>query len=87
MKVPLKSTPWYPTEFEDMDYAAFKALATGTANEAQQLRCVETLLYKMTMVYDLSYRPDSSRDTDFAEGKRFVGLELVKLINVTPKED
>jgi hypothetical protein len=32
--------------------------------------------------YDLSFRPQSQRDTDFAEGRRFVGLQLVKLTKI-----
>jgi len=32
--------------------------------------------------YDLSYRPDSDRDTAFAEGKRMVGLQLVKFSKI-----
>ncbi len=31
--------------------------------------------------YDLSFSPLSERETSFAEGKRWVGLQIVKLIN------
>ena len=36
--------------------------------------------------YGLSYRPgeDGRRDTDFAEGKRFVGAQVVKMMNIKP---
>lgn len=39
---------------------------------------VDWLLYKACHIADLSYRPESQRDTDFAEGARFVGLSFVR---------
>jgi hypothetical protein len=34
----------------------------------------------------LSYRPQSERDTSFAEGKRFVGMQIVKQLKLTTPE-
>lgn len=62
---------------------ALKAMNKGEASAAQQ-KLVLAELMTITGYYDLSYRPDSDRDTAFAEGKRFVGAQLVKLINLTP---
>lgn len=60
---------------------ALKALKEGTASEAQQKLILHELM-NLTGYYDLSYRPDSDRDTAFAEGKRFVGAQVVKMVNL-----
>ena len=75
----------YPTHapYETADAYALKAVANGTANEEQQRRAMRWVIEAAAGTYELSYRPgDSSRDTDFAEGRRFVGLQIVKLINM-----
>ena len=56
---------------------AIKALAEGTAAPDQQQMALSWIINELCATYDLSYRPDSDRDTIFAEGKRFVGLQLV----------
>ncbi|HBV7338339.1 TPA: hypothetical protein MD501_000739 [Klebsiella variicola] len=60
---------------------ALKAMSEGKASEAQQKMILRELL-NLTGYYDLSYRPDSDRDTAFAEGKRFVGAQVVKMVNL-----
>jgi hypothetical protein len=59
---------------------AYRALVEGVANAGQQKLFVEYLKY-ITDQDVLSYRPGSDRDSAFAEGKRFVGLELAKLLH------
>lgn len=66
------------------DVYAWKALAAGTANEAQQQRAVAWLI-AAAGTYDVAWFPgadDAARATDFANGKRFVGQQVVKLINM-----
>lgn len=77
-----KSKPWYPPAWEKHHAMAIKCLAEGNANEHQQKIAFNWILYDLCGTYDLSYRPDSQRDSDFAEGKRFVGLQLVKLLKI-----
>jgi hypothetical protein len=50
----------------------------------QQKRALDWLVKKACRTYDLSYRPgeDGRRDTDFAEGQRSIGLQVVKLLNI-----
>jgi hypothetical protein len=62
---------------------AIKALATGTANAGQQKRALDWIITKACGTYDMSFRPgaDGERETAFAEGKRHVGLQIVKHIN------
>lgn len=78
------NAPWKPARFDDADAAAIQAVAQGRANIHQQKRAIEWIVKHAANTYDLSYRPglDGERDTYFAEGRRFVGLQLVKLLNL-----
>lgn len=73
------NAPYIPPEYKDSHVAAFRALAEGVANEDQQKIAYNFILHDLCDTYGLSYRPASDRDTAFAEGKRFVGLQVVKL--------
>lgn len=76
--------PWKPPSFEPADAAAFQALQRGSATSDQQKRALDWLIKQACAAYDLSYRPgpDGERETAFAEGKRFVALQVVKLCNI-----
>lgn len=74
--------PWLPAEYDNADAAAIQALQRGTATAEQQKRALNWIIITLAKTYDLSYRPGRDGDTDFAEGKRFVGLQLVKLANI-----
>lgn len=76
-----RDPPWLPSEFLKADVYAIKALAAGTASDLQQKRALNWII-RMTDYYGMSYSPDNSNDTDFAEGKRFAGAQIVKLINL-----
>lgn len=71
--------PWFPPPYSKYDVAAIQALMTGTASDHQQQRALKWIIETACATYDLSFRPDNARATDFAEGKRHVGLQLVKL--------
>jgi len=81
-KVDLKSMPWYPPEYELADISAIKGVAAGTATEEQQKRAMKWIIENCCATYEMSYRPTSDRDTAFAEGRRFVGSQIVKLIKL-----
>jgi hypothetical protein len=74
--------PWEPVilDLEDPRVAAIRALSTGTANAGQQETAWQSILFDFCGIRDLSFRPgqDGARATDFAEGRRHVGLQLVK---------
>lgn len=76
-----KSAPYLPIEWEPADVAALQALHRGEASPDQQKRALDSII-AIAGTYDLSYRPDSDRDTAFAEGKRFVGLQIVKFLKL-----
>lgn len=72
---------------------AIRAIQSGTANAAQQMLFWKYLAYvtgTSDEFADLSYRPAAKggpEATGFAEGKRFVGLMMRKLLRpeFTPK--
>lgn len=70
--------PWKPAEWDPEDAYAVQAVMYGRASEDQQKRAMTFIVNQVCGTYDLSYRPASDRDTAFAEGKRFVGLQMVK---------
>ena len=79
----LDNAPWKPAKWEYADAHSIKALARGDANPDQQKRALKWIIENAAGTYDLSYRPgESSRDTDFAEGRRSVGLQIVKVLKV-----
>jgi hypothetical protein len=85
-----EGAPWKPFEYDPEDAGAIRAFFRGEAEKHQQLRVIE-ILKTISGAYDLSYRPgpEGQRDTDFAEGKRFVWLQFLKatkLIPTTPKD-
>ena len=75
------SKPWKPVEFTDSEAAAVQALAAGNANEGQQQMALKWIIEKAGFAYQQSYFPgdDGRRDTDFAEGRRFVANTIIKL--------
>ena len=74
--------PWYPPEYELSDVCALKGLANGTATPEQQQQALKWIIERACATYELSYRPTSDRDTTFAEGRRFVGLQIVKALHL-----
>ena len=76
---PPPGAAWLPAPYDDHDVAAVKALANDPAHK----RALDWIIHAAAGTYDLSFRPgnDGERDTAFAEGRRFVGLSLVKIIN------
>ena len=74
-------SPILPPVWEKADAAAMQALAQGTADKAQQQRALNWIIYGAANTYDLDYRTDP-RDHAFVSGRRFVGLQIVKLIKL-----
>lgn len=84
MKKP-DASPWKPPAWELADAAAIQALARGDATADQQQRAFDFIVNDIAETYGLSFRPggeDGRRASDMAEGKRFVGLQIVKLKNL-----
>lgn len=74
--------PWTPPDYEPADASAMQALLRGEADSYQQQRALKWIIEKAAGTYDQSFYPgaeDGRRNTDFAEGRRFVGNAVVKL--------
>lgn len=72
-----------PGVLDTGDITALHACWNGTADAQQQRRALFAL-HKIAGTGDMSYRPDDrggARDSAFAEGKRYVGLQMQKLID------
>ena len=92
MAKPPDYAPWLPAKYERADVAAMQALVIGEADPGQQTRALDWIIQEACHRDDMSYQPASSRDSDFAEGKRYVGNQIVKLTKlniatVKEKED
>ena len=71
-----------PTEHPDYTEAeiqALKAMWDGKATERQQRLAMDYWI-RACGTHDRSFRPESDRLTTFAEGKRFMGTNLVWML-------
>lgn len=80
-----KKTPelWGPAPYDAKVVHALQALNRGEAGEHEQKRALRWII-ECAGTYDQQFHPESSRVTDFALGKRWVGLQIVKLLNLKP---
>ena len=79
------NAPWLPPQWEIADAAAIQALRRGDATQDQQRRALDYIVQNLCGAYDMDWRPggvEGARDSDFAAGRRFVGLQIVKLNNL-----
>lgn len=77
--------PWRPVHYELADADALQALMRGDADAGKQQRALKFIIENLCGTYEVSYRPgaeEGRRDTDFAEGRRFPGLQIVKLLKL-----
>lgn len=70
------SEPWKPVEFDEATWRRVLAVIQ------QHPAAFKWIIEEVCGTYDLSFRPDSERATAFAEGKRYVGTQLVKMANL-----
>lgn len=84
LNIPLHSDPQAPAPYDKSDLAAFKALREGRADPHQQQLCLEWII-QACGTYEDPWRaggPEGARATDLACGKRLIGIQVVKLINM-----
>src|SRR3990167_5102625 len=65
------------------DSYAIQAFMRGEANEAQQKRAARCIVEEICGTYTMTFDPDSTRQSDFNEGKRHVGRVLVGIANIS----
>jgi hypothetical protein len=81
-KATFQRNPWRVKLYDAADVSAIKAVTAGTATPEQQQRAMQYIVVVLCATDDMSYRPggeDGRRDTDFAEGARFVGNQIKRL--------
>ena len=78
-----RQPPWQDPRIERYDVMAMKAVATGTANEGQQKHVLRFIIEVIAGTYGETYWPDSERHSTFAQGRRYCGLQIVNMCNLT----
>jgi hypothetical protein len=76
--------PYVPPKYTSADVYAIQALARGTASGDQQRHALNLIVNGISCAFDISYRPQKPDDTTFAEGKRFVGSQIDRLVRMNP---
>jgi hypothetical protein len=71
-----------PPDWEDADVTAFQSLARGDCPPHLQKRALDWFIRKAAGTYDLSFAPGDPTLTAFHEGRRFAGLQVVKLLSL-----
>lgn len=79
-KSEVRGKPYAPPDTLLSEAYALQSLERGEATPDQQIKALSWIINKCCGTYDLPYRPESSRDSDFAAGKMFVGQQIVKFI-------
>jgi hypothetical protein len=83
-----ESWPWLPAQYDKRVAYAIKALQAGNANDVQQKEALRWIVWNACGTYDeqmYAGGDEGRRATDYALGKRHVGLEIVKMINLDPR--
>jgi len=83
VKATFQVFPWKTKLYDMADVSAIKAVAAGTANAEQQIRAMQYIRHVLCAENDMTYRTGDNgrRDSDFAEGARFVAIQLARIIN------
>lgn len=87
-KIKPRTPAWFPADYEPVDVEAIQALSRGEADAYQQGRALDWIITYAALTYDQPFRSDADggeRDTSFAAGRMFVGQQVVKLVNMSPK--
>lgn len=78
----MKRSPIAPGVYTVAIAEAVKAVAAGNASPSQQQACMNWIIHHAAGTYDETFVPGQSDASDYLAGRRNVGLQLVKLINV-----
>lgn len=74
-----------PPKYEAKHIMAMQSLACGEATSDQQKMVLDWIINNAAGTYDTSWRPgglEGDRETSLAEGRRFVGTQIVKLMKL-----
>lgn len=73
-----QAPPWEPLEPTLAEIAAVQALMRGDATDVQQRNFVQWL-ERTTGADEMEFRAGGERESNFAAGKRFIGLQFRSL--------
>ncbi len=76
-----KAPPHFDAPWDVADAGAIQALARGDASPEMQKRALEWIVNVAAMTYQPTFM-QGDRESAFAEGRRFVGLQVVKLTRI-----
>lgn len=76
-----------PAPFTEVVAAGMKAMARGTAEPHQQIEVFNWLLKQAAGIGTQSYRPGDPYATAFMDGRRFVGIQMMMLIETPSRPD
>ena len=78
----VKTVPHAPAPYSEDEVRAIKALAEGEASAGQQKMALAWIIKGAAGTYDQSFVPTEPETTAFTEGRRSVGNQIVKLVNM-----
>lgn len=74
---------WLPvSDWELADVTAVQALERGEASPEQQKRALAWIINKACWTYESTYSPVNAHDGSFAQGRRFSGLQIIKMLKL-----
>lgn len=73
---------WLPAEWDSPDAASLQALVRGDATPEQQKRALNWIVNSAAGTYEHTFVPGSHDQSTYLEGRRSVGLQIVKLLKV-----
>lgn len=79
-----KNPAFFLCAWEVADISAVQALERGDASPEQQKRALNWIIRSAAATYDNTFFPGQPDASAFSAGRRFVGLELVKLLHLNP---
>lgn len=80
---PKRVPPFLRCEWDLPVVSAVQALQRGEAEPEQQKQFLNWLINQACATYDISFQIEGDRETAFAEGRRFVGANVVKLLKLS----
>lgn len=75
-----KNAPIPTAQWEKADAYAIQALEKGEATAEQQKRALSWIVNNACLTYDFCNKPDQERLAAIFDGRRFAGLQIVRLI-------
>lgn len=77
-----KTPSYFAAPWENADAAAVQALHRGDASPEQQKRALDWIIQVGCSTYQPTFHPGEPDASAFAEGRRFPGLQIVKLLKI-----